>query len=191
MARLPYLDPEDVPEAYRDMVSNANPFMDEAELSSKSTRHTYRTVAHNVEMLEAFRRVGAAMKERTGLSPRERELVILGVARGLDSAYEWHQHVTVALDVGLTRRELLAISDREFDAFDPGEATLLEYAVAFAERAVDDDLHDRLAAHYSSSDVVGIAMLAGYYVDVDYVGDALALDLEEGFVGWDLRNLPR
>jgi alkylhydroperoxidase family enzyme len=190
MARLPYLDPEDVPEAYRAMVSNANPFMDAAELSSKSTRNTYRTVAHNVELLEAFRRVGAAMKERTGLSPRERELVILGVARGLDSVYEWHQHVSVALDAGLARRELLAVSDREFDAFDPAEAALLEYAVAFAERAVDDDRHDRLADHYTPSEIVGVAMLAGYYVDIDYVGDALALDLEEEFVGWDLRNLP-
>lgn len=189
MARLPYLTKEDVPEEYRSMVDNSNPFMDVAELSSRPTRHTYRIIANNKAVLKAFRRFGAAMKESTGLSPRDRELVILGVARASDSVYEWHQHVSVAMDVGFERREILDIAEGEFAAFADNEAALLEYATAFTERNVSNDLHERLMDHYDASEIIGISMLAGYYINIDYVGDALQLDLEEEFIGWDLRNL--
>lgn len=190
MARLPYRTKEDVPDEYRTMVDNANPFMDDAELSSKSTRHTYRIIANNTDVLEAFRRFGAAMKESTGLSSRDRELVILSVARTLDSAYEWHQHVSVAMDVGFEKEEVLAIAEHEFDIFTEKESTLLEYVAAFTERSVTDNLHERLMEYYDASEIIGITMLAGYYINIDYVGDALDLDLEEEFIGWDLQLFP-
>ena len=45
------------------------------------------------------------------LPRRDTELVILRVAWQCRSAYEWHQHVPIALRVGLTPDEVAGIAD--------------------------------------------------------------------------------
>ncbi len=45
------------------------------------------------------------------LSRRDTELVILRVAWQCSSTYEWHQHVLIALRVGLTPDENAAVAD--------------------------------------------------------------------------------
>ena len=51
----------------------------------------------------------AALRRRApdGVDPaRERELLILRTGRNCASDYEWHQHVRIALDSGLTEAEI-------------------------------------------------------------------------------------
>jgi alkylhydroperoxidase family enzyme len=45
------------------------------------------------------------------LPRRDTELVILRVARQCRSAYEWHQHVPIALRVGLTSDAVAGVAD--------------------------------------------------------------------------------
>jgi alkylhydroperoxidase family enzyme len=194
MARLPYLGRDDVPEEYRDSMEPANPFIDatgagDGESPWDEVRHTHRVLANNPPLLAAYRRYAADLWTQTGLSERQRELAILGCGRGLDSAYEWHQHVLIALDDVLTREEILAVSERDYDALDEADAALVAYAVAFAERAVDDDTYEAFAGAFDESTVLGTSLLLSYYVGIDFMGDALTLDLEEEFVGWELENV--
>ncbi|MEO8541122.1 MAG: carboxymuconolactone decarboxylase family protein, partial [bacterium] len=77
----------------------------------------------------------------SGLEPRARELVILRSAFQKRSTYEWHQHVRIARDAGLTDQEIIAIGDwRSATLFSPNERALLGYVDALAEspRPSDD-----------------------------------------------------
>jgi alkylhydroperoxidase family enzyme len=198
MARVPYLSEEDLPPEYRFLFGPTNPFVEaekdedtesEGDTPWDGPQHTHRAIGNNPEILEAYRRLGASVWMDTGLNDRERELVILSVAKALESEYEWYQHVNVALRIGIDREALEALANDELESLSESERVLVEYATAFAKRSVDDGVHARLAEHFDDSTIVGIGMLAAYYIGIDYMGDALDLELEDEFVGWTLENV--
>jgi alkylhydroperoxidase family enzyme len=197
MARVPYLSEEELPEKYRYLFSPANPFSvdrnatteDEEDAPWDGPQHTHRAIANNPELLEAYRRMGSSVWHASGLSDRERELTILTVARTLESAYEWFQHVRIALDAGVSREDILAVSHREYDPLSPSDRALVRYVAAFTDRTVDDETHAKLAEHFDEATIVGIGMLASYYIGIDYMGDAFDLEMEDEFVGWELENI--
>lgn len=191
MARIPYVDQQDLP---ADKQSLLDTLSDETESSDAhslggETLNVYRAMANNVALLEAFQTYGSAVWDESGLTPHEREYVILAVSYHTRSHYEWHQHVRVALDEGLTPDEIRAVSSGDHDALAPEYAAIIDYVGAFVEGSVDDETHERLAAHYEDEVILGIEMLAGTYLGLARVLDALAVDTEVEFVGWDLENL--
>lgn len=195
MARVPYVDPEAVPSKYRALMNPTNPHLDQSGGGGddgwndiEKPRNTHRALANNPPILDAYRRFGAAVWQDSGLGPVQRELVILAVARTLDSAYEWHQHAQIALSTGVPEADLLALADWNLDHFDDETRALLQYVEAFVDETVDDETHDELMAHFDASTLVGITQLAGYYAAIHKMGEALALDFEEDFIGWQLDN---
>lgn len=195
MARVPYLDPTDVPAEYRELMHPKNPHLRTTEAGEEegwdeftTPRNTHRALAHNPAILDAYRRFGAAVWQEAGLTPRERELVILTVGRTLDNAYEWHQHARTALTVGVPEDELLAIAEWEPEAFADRDRALIEYTAAFVEGTVDDALHETFLDYRDHATLIGVTQLAGYYLAIDRMGRALDLDFEEPFIGWTLEN---
>jgi alkylhydroperoxidase family enzyme len=179
MARVSYTDEEDVPPEDRHLLESA--------LQGR-TINAYRVLGANLEILRGLRSFLSALWQDTGLSPRRRELITLAVARELESAYEWQQHVRIATGEGITRAEMLAISEREYSAFEQVEKTLLRYAAAVLNGDVDDGLHADMAARFDESTVVGVTLLvAGYRLAACFL-DVLEVDLEDQFVGWDLER---
>ncbi len=178
MARVPYVEAEELPEDVRDLVVS--------KLQGRPM-HVYRAVANNPDVLVGLRAFLGSLWADTGLTERQRELVILATARAAGSEYEWHQHTRIARDDHATIEEIDAIGAGEFDAFDDADATLLEYATAVAEGTVDDELHDAVrAALGDDSTVVGAAAVAAGYLGLARVIDACGVELEPGdtFVGW-------
>jgi alkylhydroperoxidase family enzyme len=191
MVRVPYVTKEDLSEEDRDLLRSfrADTPEEYRHLLSTEERNVYRTLAHVPESLEQFRAFGGTLREELDLDPRERELVILTAASALRSAYEWHQHVRIGLAEGLSRQEILAISNRNYEAFEDFERTLVEYVDSYITGSVDDETYDALAACIDESKVVGIGLLAGIYLVISRQMDALEVETEEPFVGWDLENL--
>ena len=181
MARVPYVDPEELPEEYRDLVVS--------KLQEKPV-NVYAAVGNNPEVLAGTRAFLSSLWESTGLPERERELVILLTAAENESRYEWHQHVGISRDAGVTEAEMAAIADGYLGAFDGDEVVLLQYAAAVLDRDVDDSLHDQFVDAYDESTAVGVASLANGYASLAGVLDALDVGLEEGaeFAGWDPRQ---
>lgn len=178
MARVPYRDPDDLPESYRDLVVSS--------LQPGKTVNVYRAIANNPPVLEGFRAYLGSLWNHSGLSDRERELVILAVAREMDSVYEFHQHVNVANIVDVPRDDVRAIGTRDLAGFDDREATLVRYARAVVDGEVDDAVFEDLAAEYDDEAVAGATALAAGYQALAQVIDALGVELEDEFVGWDL-----
>lgn len=177
MARVPYVDREDVPPEYRDLL-----------VSSLQDRplHVYRAIGNNPAVLAGLRSFFAALWTDTGLAERERELVILAVARERENPYEWHQHVRIAGWEGVSEAEMRALVDEDLDRFDDREAALIRYARAVVRGGVTDKRHAAVAAAYDDATVIGIAALAGGYAMLGSLIDAFDLELEDGesFFGW-------
>ena len=179
MARVPYVDDTELPSEHQDLLVSA---LQGVELN------IYRGVGNNPALLYGLRTFLGTLWRDTGLDPQQRELVILAVAREVDSAYEWYQHVAIARDAGVSDGDILAIADGDFDHFDRGDRTLIEYALAVVREAVDDDRHDALAASHDPATVVGVAALASGYLLVGRLLAALDIETETPFVGWRLEN---
>ena len=180
MARVPYRDPEDLDEPYRDLVVSS--------LQPGKTVNVYRALANNPPVLEGFRSFLGSLWTDSGLSDRERELVILAVAREMDNAYEFHQHVNVADIIDMPAADVAAVGARDLSGLDEREAALVRYARAVVAGEVDDDAFGSMAAAYDDDAVAGATALAAGYQALAQVIDALDVDLEEAFVGWDLGN---
>jgi alkylhydroperoxidase family enzyme len=192
MARVPYRSPEtfdgdesslksamareDLPESYRDIYST-------------ELRRVHRALANNPPVLDAFRAYSGTLWRESGLSVRERELVILAVASETGSRYEWHQHVRHGLVAGLDESEIRAIGASQIEPFEDREAALVSYARAVAAQEVDDALQEALEQYVSDYTVVGIGALAAAYIGLAHLLDALAVTPEEPFVGWELDGL--
>jgi alkylhydroperoxidase family enzyme len=171
MARVPYVTEDDVSEEYRDMLTS--------QLQPGEPLNLYAALGNNEALLAGMRSYFGAMWSESGLSEREREFVILAVADEADSDYEWHQHITIATNAGLTDTEISAIVTDDPVVLAEDEALLVEYARAAVRGSVTDDLHDRLAARYDDSTVVAIATIAGSYLGLARFIDALDIEVED------------
>jgi alkylhydroperoxidase family enzyme len=179
MARVPYAEPEDVPEEHRDLLVSS--------LQGKPL-HVYQSIANNPAVLAGMRGFFASLWTDSGLSDRERELVILAVSRSIESRYEYHQHVNIAREVGIDDDTIAAIGDGELSRLDDEERTLVEYALAVVHGEVDAVTHAGIARLHDEAAIVGIAATAMGYVALGGLIDAFDLELEgETFHGWDPR----
>lgn len=169
-------DPENVPEAYRHLLSS-------------TTRNVFRTIGHHPSVLSQFRELGGTLWDEIGLTTRQRELLILGVARALRSEYVWHQHVRIALANEFTEDEVRAISRSRLGEFEAEEATLVRYATAFARGQVTDDVHEEARRVFAEDMLVGIGMSVSFYLTIIRMMDAFAVETEEPFVGWNLERV--
>lgn len=192
MARVPYVDPEsfagngDLLETSMDPEALPEEYRDRFSVGS---RHVHRAIANNPAMLRGFRDSNATVWQESGLSSRERELAILASARESGSRYEWHQHVRHGLSVGLTPDEIRAVAREEYDDFPEAEAALVAYAAAVSGKRVDDETFERFADRYDRETVVGTTMLVGTYAGLARALDAMGVEPEETFVGWELEDL--
>jgi 4-carboxymuconolactone decarboxylase len=130
----------------------------------------------------------ARLWEATGLSPRERELVILRSAYTQRSTYEWHQHVRIATGVGLTAGEIDDVRNwRGASHFTESERILLAYVDEMAEHPrPSDEAFAALAAGRTPGEVFAVTMLIATYFQLAHVMAALDLETEEPFVGWEV-----
>lgn len=179
MARVPYLRQADLPEEYRHL------FETDDDDPTDVTVRIHRAWANNPVLLEAWGQWATTIYEEMG-DARLRELVILAVAETRDCAYVWHAHVPLARKTGIADEQILAISAGEFRELSPAERAAVSYAVAHVTHAVTDDTHSWIAEHFDDRNIVTISALASEYARVCSTIDALGVEIDGEFVGWDL-----
>ena len=114
----------------------------------------------------ALQELGAAIRFRTGLAPRIREMAILVVAQVWDSAYERASHEPIGREAGLTDAEIEALRAGD----DPGFADKHEQVAYSVVRALtgpaadlDDQEYDTAVAVLGERALVELSTLVGYY----------------------------
>ena len=92
MARLPYLEPDQVAEQYRDML--------------KRNTNLHKLLVNSPEMARAFSGLGGYIRNKSTLDTRLRELAILQVGWIEKSEYEFTHHVKIGKEFGVTDADI-------------------------------------------------------------------------------------
>jgi 4-carboxymuconolactone decarboxylase len=126
----------------------------------------------NPEVGNALQELGAAIRYRSGLTDRAREIAILEVSVLRRSSFEWYAHARVGKHAGLTDAEIAAIHDGAAAATLDATETLVRELVRtlLRERDLDDATYAAAAGVLGDVVLSDLIALVGYY-------DLLALSL--------------
>lgn len=113
---------------------------------------------------DALQQLGAAVRYRTALSDRTREIAILMVAAHWNSAFERMAHESVGRGIGLTEVELEQVRAGGIpDLSDPHELACATATRALIAGDIDDDLWVDLRTVLDESTLFELSTLVGYY----------------------------
>ena len=113
----------------------------------------------------ALQELGAAIRFRTQLAPRIREMAILVVAQAAGSDYEQASHEPIGRDAGLTESELDALrADNDPKFADEQESVAYSTARALTvARDLDDEEYAEAINALGEEGLVELSTLVGYY----------------------------
>jgi AhpD family alkylhydroperoxidase len=126
----------------------------------------YKALLHTPALASAWFDFNNAVRFRTGLDDRVRELVIMRVAALTGCDYVWRVHqAQYAGPAGVTPQQVEALRDwRKSGLFGPKESALLAYVDAMTrDVTVAEDVFKSLREHYSEREVVETTVLVAAY----------------------------
>lgn len=167
MARLPYLNPEDLAEADRPL------------LSRMITLH--RCLVNSPGAARAFGGLGQYIRHGAKLDPRLRELAILQVGWLARSPYEWSHHVKIGHDFGVTDADieaLIAESEGHPNGLDPLAKLVLQATREVYAGGMSAGSFTALQAHLTNEQMVDLTVTASFYCAVVRTLASLAIDVE-------------
>jgi len=143
--------------------------------------NVYKLLLHSPALAQTWFDHNSAVRWKTTLSGRLREIVIIRIAHlnGID--YVLAQHVPgLAAAEGVTLPECEALADwRATALFDGRERAALAYAEAMTlSTAVPDDVFAEVRRYFDDREIVELSVLIGTYIMHNRVMKALAIDLE-------------
>ena len=127
--------------------------------------NVFTTLGRHRRLFRAWLRFAFRLMPRGTLPRREAELVILRVAALCGSDYEWHQHVVLGQNAGLTADEIARVGDV---AVDPGwgerDRLLLEATDELVtSHALGDPTWTALRDRLGENGVIELCLLVGNY----------------------------
>lgn len=179
MVRIDYFDPE----TSKDHVIRA--------MGGKKKLNIFKMIANSENAGPEVLELGKKLSVGSSLDHVVREIVILRVGYLSNAAYEIRQHTAVARRVGLSDELIDAIGkypESEF-AFTEEQRGYLEFTDAVVkETTVSDELFSFASQRLTSSQLVELVLLIGFYMLVCRVMNTFEIDLETGPVDtFDLR----
>jgi alkylhydroperoxidase family enzyme len=180
MARLPSASREQFPEQLK--------YVWDAVAGEGDPPNIFRAMGNNPALLRAYLRISNGLWNHCGLDLQTRELAILRTAILKGSTYEWHQHVRIGRDAGLSDTQINALWDwKTSPEFNDREKAVFAYIDAMHRDEVPHkDIHSRLASHFDAATITGVCLLTAYYAMTATFLAAMEVETEEPFVGWRL-----
>jgi len=170
VARLPLIDPEatsgDIRASFDRMPVKLNIF---------------RMMAHAEANMIPAMRLGNSILHKQKLSAVHRELLILQAAQLEGGAYEWRQHVPIALGVGVTQPQIDAVERGDYGdaALSEAERALLAFGRDVVETVrVRDAIFADMHRHFSDQEVVEAIITLGFYMMMARLTEATQTDLD-------------
>lgn len=176
MARVRYLDKQDLPE-------DARWLFERLEAGRGSVGNVFRTLAHHPQGLRGFMVLGTAILERSTLDPGLRELAIVRAGQLCGAAYEVAHHEAIARRVGVPEEKLTHLAHWDHtELFTPEERAVIRYAETMTrDVTVPDELFARVQAFLTERQVVELTLTVAYYNLVSRFLVALQVELEPDF----------
>jgi alkylhydroperoxidase family enzyme len=176
MARVPYLNREELPEADREIYDNLI-----AE-RGQPVGNIFRTLAHTPGLLRRFLALGGELRNKTALDPKLRELALLTVGRIAQAEYEFVHHWNLALRVGVSHEKLEALGDWEKSpVYSDEERAVIRYAAeASTNIKVKDSTWDALKAFLDTRRIMELMQNVAFYNMVVRILVPAGVELEPG-----------
>ncbi len=172
MARLPYLDVEDLGPDDQDLVEGGNNLM--------------RVLAHSPGGARVFGDLGLWMREDSALDARLRELAILAIGYVADADYVISRHTKIGRDVGLSEddiRAAKAITKGVDDVSDPPTRAVLRVAREMAlDGGASDETFRQLKVHLNEEGIVDLLIAIGFYCGVVRMLKSLDVEVEDHYL---------
>jgi alkylhydroperoxidase family enzyme len=168
MARLPYLEPEDVAPEYRDML--------------KRNTNLHKLLVNSPDMARAFNGIGNFIRFKSKLDPRLRELAILQVGWMEKSEYEFTHHVKIGKEFGVTDEDIQGLFAET--AGKPSKLDTLTRAVLKGARemvrdlAMSDATFAEIKASLSNEHMTDLVLTIAFYCAVVRVLATMKMDNE-------------
>jgi alkylhydroperoxidase family enzyme len=179
MARVPYLDQQDLAPEHRDLLARSI--------------NIFRALANSPDGLRAFHGLGEFIRFKSRLDPRLRELAILMVGYLTRSPYEWSHHVAIGRRFGVSDADIRALMEEAEGR--PGHLEPLAKAVLKAtaemtrDLAVSDATFAQLRAGLDNECVVDLVLTIAFYNAVVRVLASLQVEVEDDYTRY-LDELP-
>ena len=140
----------------------------------------YKVIGHNPTMLSAWIEFAYSLRRDCSTPRTLRELMILRGAQLCGSAYEWHQHRRWARQKGVPAEQIEDLFFwRESPRYSDPERAALAFTEAMMAGDVPDTVFDELKRHFSSSEIIELALTAGFYAMVPRFLNALRVPIEQ------------
>jgi 4-carboxymuconolactone decarboxylase len=173
MARISYVEEKDHPELAENIAKIKG--------ARGGLINIYKLLLHSPTVaMMWFEHIGA-IRWKTKLTPRLREIAIVRIAQSAKYAYALQQHIPgIAVPDGVSLAECEALKDwRASGKFSEAERAALAYVDAMiASPEVPDEVFSAVRKHYSEREVVELTVLVGTYLMHNRVFTALQVDLE-------------
>jgi len=141
----------------------------------------FTTLGRHPRLFRAWLHYSAHLMPFGKLSRRDTELMILRVAWQCRAAYEWHQHVPIALRVGLTPDEVAAVADspRADGMTERQRALLAACDELLAARALTDTTWSAVRTPLCDREAIELCLLIGHYQGPASAIGGLAIQIEQ------------
>jgi alkylhydroperoxidase family enzyme len=171
MARIPYADP-----GRPDVAPLAARI--KAERGGKML-NLYRMLLHSPALAEGWLGFLTAIRQKSELAPRVRELVIMRVAVLNEAPYEFDAHLPFARAEGVTDAQVEGLRTGDLARFDERERAALAYTDAMTRTIrVPDDVFAAVRRHFGEPEIVALTATVGAYNLVSRFLEALQVDHE-------------
>ena len=157
MARVPYVEEKDHPELA--------PLVARIKAERGKVLDLYKVLLHSPAVMEGWLGLFTAIRQKTKLAGRYRELAILRVAVLNGADYEYQAHLPFALKEGATREQIAALKSWQVSPlFDAAERAVLAYTDTMTRQIqVPDELFAEVQKHFDAQGLVELtATIAGY-----------------------------
>ncbi len=157
MARLPYIEEQDHPELA--------PLIARIKAERGKLLDLYKVLLHSPAVMEGWLAFFTAIRQKTKLGGRYRELAILRVAVLNGADYEYQAHLPFALKESSSSEQIAALKAwQRSPLFDAAERAVLAYTDAMTKDIqVPDGLFAEVQKHFDTQELVELtATIAGY-----------------------------
>lgn len=177
-ARLKPVPASEWTDAHREALGN--------RARGEDTLDVFQTCLRNVELCRSWMTfTNYILSERSSITPRDRELLILRTGYLCRSDYEWAQHAALGLRVGLTNDELIRLTrGPDAQGWSEADATLLRAADELhRDQHVSDGTWARLRQRFDERQMMDIIFTVGQYTIVSMYLNSAGVQLEKGQTG--------
>jgi len=168
MARLPYIDADQLPPEQRDLL--------------KRPINLTRLLVNSPGMAKAFHGIGGYIRNKSSLDSRLRELAILQVGWMEKSEYEFTHHVKIGKEFGVTDEDIQGLfleTEGKPSKLDPLTRTVLKGAREMVRNiGMSDETFAEIKQHLSNEHMTDLVLTIAFYCAVVRVLATMKIDNE-------------